>query len=146
MIKDMDGDTFLCEDLFGEQWTIRLDGVDAPESNQPYGLDARNALRRMVLNHPLHIEWKQRDRYRRILGTVYAASRPPSSQTTNVNIELTSDVDARFATKSNMSSYQWTNTNMKCTRRASFLDILTSRLRPSRGGKSFAGVHAATRR
>ena len=45
----------------------------------------------MVLNHPLHIEWKQRDRYRRILGTVYAASRPPSSQTTNVNIELTSE-------------------------------------------------------
>ena len=42
----LDGDTLQVDDLFGKRWSVRLEGIDAPENAQPYGLDSRMALRR----------------------------------------------------------------------------------------------------
>ncbi len=67
----LDGDTLKIDDLYGESWTIRLEGIDTPENDQPYGLDARMALRRKVINKVCHIEWTEQDRYQRTLGFVY---------------------------------------------------------------------------
>ena len=80
----LDGDTIHIDDLFGKRWTIRLQGIDAPENEQPFGLDARMALRRKVINRTVHVEWKERDRYERILGHVYVRER-------YVNQELVAD-------------------------------------------------------
>ncbi|MEX1027411.1 MAG: thermonuclease family protein, partial [Candidatus Paceibacterota bacterium] len=63
--------TLKIDDLYGEPWTIRLEGIDTPESNQPYGLDATMVLRRKVINKVCQIEWKKQDRYQRTLGHVY---------------------------------------------------------------------------
>ena len=88
MVSDMDGDTFLCKDLFDREWTVRLDGIDAPENSQPYGLDARRALRRTLLNKKCYVEWTERDRYRRILGRVFVESPVSSDSARDVNLSL----------------------------------------------------------
>lgn len=45
-------------------------GIDAPEKSQPYGEQATTNLARLVLEKKLSVQWRKRDRYRRIVGTL----------------------------------------------------------------------------
>lgn len=49
---------------------VRLAGIDAPELAQPWGIQSRTALRRLVLNKPVRVEVTDRDRYGRLVGWV----------------------------------------------------------------------------
>jgi endonuclease YncB( thermonuclease family) len=64
-----DGDTLTLKVLDAEK-KIRLTGIDAPELNQPFGIDSRNALRKAVLNREVKVEISKIDRFGRTLGLV----------------------------------------------------------------------------
>ena len=48
--KIVDGDTIHVVDKYGNQFKIRLTGIDAPEKNQAYGLESKNQLSEAINN------------------------------------------------------------------------------------------------
>ena len=50
-----DGDTVTCLDESGQQQKVRLAGIDAPESTQDYGRQARDALAGMVFGRTVEV-------------------------------------------------------------------------------------------
>ena len=68
----MDGDTLEVHDEHGKRYTVRLQGIDAPESSQPFGLDARNLLTKLTIGKTLELEVVEKDRYSRTLGFVFS--------------------------------------------------------------------------
>jgi endonuclease YncB( thermonuclease family) len=67
-----DGDTIT---VLGE--SIRLASIDAPELDQAYGPSSRAHLTAMVLGQTVTVTYAQKDRYDRVLGTVF---KPDCSQ------------------------------------------------------------------
>ena len=74
VVKIADGDTITVLHNKTQQ-KIRLEGIDAPEKGQPYGTKARQALADKIFGQTVRVEWKQRDRYQRIIGRVYFGDR-----------------------------------------------------------------------
>lgn len=64
--KVHDGDTITVN---GQ--SIRLAGLDAPELEQAYGVSARDQLSQQVLGQQVTVAYSQKDRYDRVLGTVF---------------------------------------------------------------------------
>jgi micrococcal nuclease len=62
----IDGDTLRCG---GER--VRVDGVHAPELNEPGGQQARRRLQQRIQSGEVVIERKGRDKYGRTLGRLY---------------------------------------------------------------------------
>lgn len=50
---------------------LRLAGIDAPELAQPWGLQARSALRRKVEGRAVRVVLTDRDRYGRLVGRIW---------------------------------------------------------------------------
>jgi endonuclease YncB( thermonuclease family) len=73
VIKIADGDTTVL--LHNAQHKIRLEGIDAPEKGQAYGMKARRAMADKVIGQIVCADWKKRDRYGRILGRIYLGDR-----------------------------------------------------------------------
>ena len=70
VVSVYDGDTITV--LSGNtQHMIRLEGIDTPESKQPFGSKAKQAISRMVFGKQVKVVWKKKDRYGRTLGHVY---------------------------------------------------------------------------
>ena len=70
VVKVVDGDTIHVLDADRERHKIRLSGIDAPESDQPYGKQAQENLWEILGNEEVTVEWDKRDRHERILGKV----------------------------------------------------------------------------
>jgi endonuclease YncB( thermonuclease family) len=51
-------------------YRIRLQGIDAPESGQPFGSKSHENLAEQVFDKQVTIEWSKRDKYGRIVGKV----------------------------------------------------------------------------
>lgn len=66
-----DGDTLKLDD--GR--TIRLSGIDAPEVNQPYGVESRDLLRKLTWKKSIRIETRGKDRYGRIVGEIFVGKK-----------------------------------------------------------------------
>jgi len=64
-----DGDTITLQNESGQK-KIRLAGIDAPELNQPYGIESYVALRDVVLDRQVQVETSKTDKYGRVLGRV----------------------------------------------------------------------------
>lgn len=64
----IDGDTVHVTDNKGVLHKVRLLGIDAPESDQPYGTESKNALQQCVNGQNITIQWAKKDRYDRLLG------------------------------------------------------------------------------
>lgn len=70
VVKVVDGDTIhVLRD--NRLYKIRLGGIDAPESNQPYGNAAKQYLASLVSRKEVRIETLKKDRYDRIIGKVW---------------------------------------------------------------------------
>lgn len=67
-----DGDTIVVEHR-GKKERIRLYGVDAPESSQRFGQDAKELTTKLVLDKEVTIEPVVRDPYGRTVGVVKLA-------------------------------------------------------------------------
>ena len=72
VVKVADGDTITILDSSKTQHKIRLHGIDAPEKKQAYGDAAGRYLSGLVAGKEVRVAWSKRDKYNRILGTVYA--------------------------------------------------------------------------
>lgn len=67
-----DGDTVTVLDGNLIQHRVRLAGIDAPEKRQPYFTRSKTALAQLVMGKQVLVEWRKRDRYRRLVGVVRA--------------------------------------------------------------------------
>ena len=68
-----DGDTIWVKGN-GEQGKgvkVRLDRIDAPESKQDYGFEAKEYLNGRIGGKTVKVEWEKKDQFGRILGLVY---------------------------------------------------------------------------
>lgn len=72
VVKVADGDTITVLDAANTQHKIRLQGIDAPEKSQAFGNASRKHLSSLVAGKNVSVKYKSRDKYGRILGTVYA--------------------------------------------------------------------------
>ena len=72
-VKVVDGDTIdaITKD---STYRIRLHGIDAPERGQEYYAESKEMLEILVLNKPIYIEIKEKDRYGRSVAVIYRAS------------------------------------------------------------------------
>lgn len=70
VLRVMDGDTLelIAE---GKKAKIRLFGIDAPEKSQEFGKEARAYLTSLVLNQEVRVSIENKDKYQRIVGTIY---------------------------------------------------------------------------
>jgi len=87
VVKVSDGDTITVLDAANVQHRIRLDKIDAPEKAQPFGDTARKHLAAFVAGKNVEIEWTKKDKYGRILGTVWAMI----PVRTDVNLQMVKD-------------------------------------------------------
>jgi len=69
------GDTITVLDSAQGRHEIRLVGVGAPESDQPFGQQSRKHLSDLVFGKNVRVEWLKRDRYGHILGKVMVQPR-----------------------------------------------------------------------
>jgi endonuclease YncB( thermonuclease family) len=65
IVKVTDGDTVTLLDAHHRQHKIRLDGIDAPESGQPFGGASKQHLAELVANRQAVAECSKTDRYKR---------------------------------------------------------------------------------
>jgi len=64
-----DGDTLTLKTQFEEK-KIRLASIDAPELNQTYGSEAKDALKGLVLGKQVQVDFSKKDKYSRLVGKV----------------------------------------------------------------------------
>ena len=75
-----DGDTVACFDPERRKVEkIRLRGIDAPEQKQPFGQRSKQNLSDLVYGKPVTVKWDKRDRWGRIISTVWVTPRDCSS-------------------------------------------------------------------
>jgi micrococcal nuclease len=68
----VDGDTLWVKTAGdGEPVVVRIEGIDAPESCQPGGADATQALTKLALSRNVTVKIAARDEYGRIVGKVH---------------------------------------------------------------------------
>jgi endonuclease YncB( thermonuclease family) len=70
VVKVADGDTVTIVDGSGKKHRIRLGGIDAPEKDQPYGLESTKNLERLINGKRATINFSKHDRYGRIVGKI----------------------------------------------------------------------------
>ena len=75
VVKITDGDTLVVLDAENTQHKIRLSGIDAPETNQPFGKRSKEALSALVAGQRVEVDWHKLDRYGRIVGKVIAQGK-----------------------------------------------------------------------
>jgi len=80
-VKVIDGDTITILDANQTQHTVRLYGIDSPESGQPFGRAAKRALSDRVAREGVGIDVKDTDQYGRSVGVVYLGA-------ININIAM----------------------------------------------------------
>ena len=73
VFKVTDGDTLKVQ-LQSGPIIVRLDSIDAPESNQPHGADAKVALAQLVADREVQLEVVSQDRYERLVAIVYVGN------------------------------------------------------------------------
>ncbi len=75
------GDTVILLDSDNTQHTIRLHGIDAPETGQPYGNKSKEYLSDLIAGKTVTVDVKGLDQYKRTLGVIYLGE-------VNINAEM----------------------------------------------------------
>lgn len=81
VVAVIDGDTLTLREAGRRPQRIRLAAIDAPESDQPFGAQATQALAALCLGRYARVNATGRDHYGRVIGTVHCND-------THVNAEL----------------------------------------------------------
>jgi endonuclease YncB( thermonuclease family) len=74
VVSIADGDTITVLDENKKQNKVRLNGIDAPEKKQAFGAKSKARLGKLVAGKDVVVEWKEKDKYGRIVGQVYHGS------------------------------------------------------------------------
>lgn len=70
VVRVADGDTITVLDAANQQHRIRLNGIDAPETTQPFSAKSRAHLSEMVAGKDVVVIGSKLDQYGRLVGTV----------------------------------------------------------------------------
>ena len=84
VVRVADGDTVTVLDADKVQHRVRLYAIDAPEKAQAFGQKSKERLSHYVFGKDVAVEWKSKDRYGRILGTLFVDGR-------DVNLQMVRD-------------------------------------------------------
>ena len=81
-IKVTDGDTVRGK-YANELIKIRLAEIDAPELKQPFGVESKNCLKKLIRqsNGKVFFKFREKDRYKRYVGWIY-------SENLDINLEM----------------------------------------------------------
>jgi endonuclease YncB( thermonuclease family) len=80
----VDGDTIdVVEGKNNQKIRIRLDGIDCPESGEPFSQQARNMTRVLAFDQQVRVEGKDVDRYGRLVARIRVGTK-------DVSVELVS--------------------------------------------------------
>lgn len=71
VVKVSDGDTLTVLDGARRQLKVRVAGIDAPESRQPFGQRSKQLLSELAMNKRVTVTWQKVDRFGRVVGTVH---------------------------------------------------------------------------
>ena len=71
VISINDGDTLSVLTKDNTQYKIRLNHIDAPESKQAFGNKSKENLKSYIYQKNVVVEYKDKDKYQRVLGTIY---------------------------------------------------------------------------
>ena len=80
VVSVADGDNITILTPNKEQVKIRLNEIDAPEKDQPYGQKSKQELSDLVFSKDVRVEWDKTDKYKRTLGRVFVGD-------TDVNLQ-----------------------------------------------------------
>lgn len=84
VVNIADGDTITVLGDDKVQHKIRLQGIDAPENKQAFGTKSKQTLSDKLGEKEVVVQWKEKDRYGRILGEVMLGNR-------HINLEMVQD-------------------------------------------------------
>lgn len=84
IIHISDGDTVHLLTDKKEKIKIRLNDIDAPESKQAYGNKSKENLKKYIYQKNVIVEYKKKDKYKRVLGTIYYQNK-------DINIQQVKD-------------------------------------------------------
>ncbi len=87
VIKVIDGDTIDVQTEDRETVRVHLNGIDAPERDQPFGEDAEMFLS-LIADREVRIETYCRDKYGHIMGEVYCDLGSSNPGESNVNFMM----------------------------------------------------------
>ena len=74
VVSIADGDTITVLDENKKQNKVRLNGIDAPEKKQAFGTKSKARLGELVAGKDVVVDWKEKDKYGRIVGQVHQGS------------------------------------------------------------------------
>ena len=75
VVKVSDGDTVTILTSNKTQHKIRLNDIDAPEKKQAFGNKSKDNLAKYIAGRTVTVEYQKKDKYKRILGTIYYNNR-----------------------------------------------------------------------
>ena len=78
-----DGDTVWVTDASGKH-KVRLNRIDAPESDQPFGKESAAHLKSLIGGKTVRVEYSSTDQYGRILGIIFLGD-------TDINLQMVKD-------------------------------------------------------
>ena len=78
-----DGDTVWVSDSLGRH-KVRLNRIDAPESDQPFGKESAAHLKSLIGGRDVRVEYTGTDQYGRILGIIFLGD-------TDINLQMVKD-------------------------------------------------------
>ena len=84
VISVADGDTITIIGDGNTQYKIRLNAIDAPEKSQAFGQKSKQQLSNYVFDKDVTVTWKSKDKYGRVLGTVFVGN-------TDINLQMVRD-------------------------------------------------------
>ena len=84
VISVADGDTITIIGDGNAQYKIRLNAIDAPEKSQAFGQKSKQQLSNYVFGKDITVTWKSKDKYGRVLGTVFVGN-------TDINLQMVRD-------------------------------------------------------
>ena len=75
IIHISDGDTVHLLTSKNEKIKIRLNDIDAPEAKQAFGNKSKENIKKFIYQKDVIVEYKKKDQYKRVLGTIYYQNR-----------------------------------------------------------------------
>lgn len=117
-----DGDTITVLDKHDRPHRVRLAGIDAPETGQPYGRAAKNALARRVFDRWVRVETTKFDHYGRIVGKVTENGRDVGRDQVTTGMAWWLQVFASEQSPEDQRDYAEAQTRARETRRGLWRD------------------------
>jgi micrococcal nuclease len=72
VVRVIDGDGLIIIGSDEIELSVRLAGIDAPEMNQPFGIESKEALERLIENQLITIDEPKKGKYGRYVANVFS--------------------------------------------------------------------------